>query len=171
MPRVLKVIVATVVFLMGLASMGMVSLKDSLERPEYCATCHQDPYYASWKGSDYLAATHARAAVPCQTCHRRSLGESVEEIVTELRGGYRLRKIKVSKERCLQCHSHPSYSEVIERTARGKLNPHEPHHYGEMDCAICHKMHRPSEDYCSYCHEPTASGEGWITKERKTRPL
>jgi hypothetical protein len=171
MPKVLKIGIATIVLLMGLASMGVVGVKDSLERPEYCATCHEDPHYASWKDSDHLARTHAKAAIPCQSCHRRSLATSVEEIITEIKGDYQLRKIRVSKDVCLECHTHARYSELIELTAHIKVNPHEPHHYGEMDCAICHKMHKPSEDYCSNCHEPTASGEGWIIKKGKTRPL
>ena len=79
-----KLIIAAVVFLFGLVSMGMVGLKDSLVRPGYCAYCHQDPHYSSWEDSDYLAATHAKAALPCQTCHPRGLGRSVEEIATQI---------------------------------------------------------------------------------------
>ncbi|NIN65562.1 MAG: hypothetical protein GTO63_12870 [Anaerolineae bacterium] len=30
-------------------------------------------------------------------------------------------------------------------------NPHDSH-YGEMECPLCHKMHRESEDYCAWCH-------------------
>lgn len=171
MPRALKIILAVAVVLTGLASAGMVGLKDSLERPEYCANCHQTPHYASWKDSPQLAATHGKAAIPCQACHRRSIGESAEEIVTEFRGEYRLRRIRVPKETCLRCHAHPTHSEVFERTAHLKRNPHDPHHYGEMDCAICHKMHRPPEDYCSYCHDPIVPGKEWVTKATKQRPL
>jgi hypothetical protein len=171
MPKVLKIGVAVIVLFLGLAGVGVVGVKDSLERPEYCATCHADPHYASWNDSGHLARTHAVAAIPCQTCHRRSLATSLEEIVTEIKGDYQLRRIRVSKDVCLRCHVHGDYSELIELTKDIKVNPHEPHHYGEMDCAICHKMHKPSEDYCSNCHEPTASGEGWIVKKGKPRPL
>jgi hypothetical protein len=56
---------------------------------------------------------------------------------------------------------------LVERTKHIKLNPHVPFHWPEMDCRICHKMHRPSEDYCSECHDPSASGAGWIIKEKR----
>jgi len=46
-------------------------------------------------------------------------------------------------------------------------NPHHFYHWGEMDCRVCHKMHRPSEDYCSECHEPSATSAGWTIQVRK----
>ena len=93
MPRVLKIIIAAIVFLIGLASMGMVGLKDSLKRPEYCANCHPDPHYTSWEDSDYLAAAHAKAAIPCQTCHPREPRQRRwQDIVTELKGDYQAEK-------------------------------------------------------------------------------
>jgi hypothetical protein len=166
-----KIIIAAIVFLIGLASMGMVGLNDSIKRPAYCAYCHADPHYASWEGSDYLATTHARAALPCQTCHPRGLGRSLEEIVSQIKGDYRLRRLRVSNEACLRCHAHSNYPDLITRTKHIKLSPHVPYHWKDMDCRICHKMHKPSEDYCSECHDPSASRPGWIIKEKRKGKL
>jgi hypothetical protein len=189
MPKAANIIVAVVLALVGLASMGAVALNDSIQRPEYCVNCHPDPYYTSWEESDYLAAAHARAAIPCQGCHPKSLVDAVANIVTEVQGHVRLRRLRVSKEACFQCHAHGNYAELIERTEYIKLdaslptessngdkppkawvaaqNPHNFYHWGEMDCRICHKMHRASEDYCSECHEASASGAGWTIQVRR----
>jgi len=189
MPKVLNIILVAVLSLIGLASMGTVTLKDSLKRPEYCVNCHPDPYYTSWEDSDYLAAAHSKAAIRCQTCHPKSLGAAMSNIVTDLKGNFRLRRLRFSKEACFRCHAHGSYAELIERTEHIKLNastpagpssdgdvskawvaaqnPHNFYHWGEMDCRICHKMHRASEDYCSECHEPSASGAGWVIQVRR----
>jgi hypothetical protein len=193
MPKVLKMIVAAAVFVTGLSSMGMVGLKDSLKRPEFCIYCHPDPYYTSWEDSDYLAATHARAAIPCQACHPRSVSTAMGNIVTQLKGSYRLRRLRVSKQACFQCHAHDSYAELIERTKHigpdpstiaepasdgersevwfAAQNPHKERHYGEMNCRICHKMHRPSLDYCSECHEAATSLAGWTIQVRRKGPI
>jgi len=189
MPKVLNIIAVSTLTLVGLASMGAIGLKDSLKRPEYCVNCHTDPYYTSWEDSDYLAAAHAKAAIPCQGCHPKSVGEAMANIVTELQGDVRLRRLRVSKEACFQCHAHGNYAELVERTEYVKLdasvptdpssngepekawvaaqNPHNFYHWGEMDCRICHKMHRASEDYCSECHEASASGPGWTIQVRR----
>ncbi len=189
MPRVPKLIIAAAVFLTGLASMGVVGLRDSVKRPEFCVMCHPDPYYTSWEDSEYLAATHAKAAISCQTCHPRSIGTVMRNIVTELKGSYRLKRMRVKKEVCFRCHAHASYAELIERTnyikpdgarrsepsAGGERspdwytaqNPHRAYHYDVLDCRLCHKMHRPSEDYCSECHEGATSDAGWIIQERR----
>jgi hypothetical protein len=193
MSRAPKMTVAVALFVTSLASMGVVGLKDSLKRPEYCVTCHPDPYYTSWEDSDYLAEAHARAAIPCQTCHAKSLGAAMMCIVTQMKGDYRLRKLKVSNDACLRCHAHQNYAELIGRTEYvdfnvstplgpslvgyeslawvASQNPHDSFHYGEMDCRICHKMHEPSVDFCSECHEPAASGAGWTIKVRKKGPI
>ncbi len=171
MPKGLKITIAVVLIVVGLASMGMAWLRDSSRRPEYCAQCHavMEPYYTSWESSDYLANEHAEAAIPCQSCHSRTMSDSLGEIVTYARGEYEtpLEEQEYSKEWCFQCHEHGSYEELIQRTEELELNPHDSH-YGEMECNICHKVHRASEDYCAQCHDPMATGTGWITA---TQPI
>ena len=189
MSKAVKTIVAVAVVLVALVSMGAVGLRDGLQRPEFCVLCHPDPYYTSWEDSGQLAATHAKAAIPCQTCHPRGVGTAVRNIVTQLSGDYRLRRMRFKKEACFRCHAHADYAELIERTAHigpdpGSVrdapkegersanwylaqNPHRPYHYGEVECHLCHRMHRASEDYCSECHEPATSAAEWVLKERK----
>ncbi len=189
MSKALKMIIAVAVILTGLASMGAVGLRDSLKRPEFCVLCHPDPYYTSWEDSERLAAAHAKAAIPCQTCHPVGVGTAIQNIVTQISGDYRLRRMRVKKEACFRCHAHANYAELIERTddigpdtgtvreapkdgersANWHLaqNPHRAYHYGEVDCHLCHRMHRASEDYCSECHEPATSAAEWILQERK----
>jgi len=161
MPKPLKISVAVLMILLGLISMGMVSLNDELKRPGYCANCHADPHFSSWEHSDYLADKHAKAAIRCQTCHPQTISKGAHNIFTRLKGNFKLRRLRVPKQMCFQCHAHPSYAELIERTSGTKRNPHKSH-YGEIDCRICHKMHQASVDYCSACHDPTASGTGWV---------
>jgi hypothetical protein len=165
MPKALKMSTVAVVVLLGLASMGMIGLKDALKRPGYCANCHADIHYGSWEHSEYLVHTHAEAAIRCQTCHPQDLSTGVHNITTSINWDHRLRPLRVPKNVCLQCHAHGSYEELVARTGEGERNPHDSH-YGEIDCRICHKMHRASIDYCSGCHDPTASGEGWVLKEK-----
>ena len=170
MPRGAKIITAAVLIVVGLASMGMIWLRDSSRRPEYCAECHvMEPYYSSWKSSDYLAHEHAEFAIPCQTCHPRTISDSLGEIVTYARGEYEtpLEEQEYPKKWCFQCHEHGSYEELIQRTEGLEQNPHDSH-YGEMECGICHKVHKASEDYCAQCHDPVAIGTGWITA---TQPI
>jgi len=40
-----------------------------------------------------------------------------------------------------------------------------------MECATCHSMHKPSEDYCAQCHEPVATGAGWTTEVTRTAEI
>jgi hypothetical protein len=189
MSRALKVIVAVAVLLAGLASMGAVGLRDGLKRPEFCVLCHPDPYYTSWEDSEHLAAAHGRAAIPCQICHPRGVATAVQNIVTQISGDYRLRRMRIKKEACFRCHAHADYAELIERTdhigpGAGAIreapkegersanwylaqNPHRAYHYGEVECHLCHRMHRASEDYCSECHEPATSAAEWILQERR----
>ena len=100
MPKAVKTIVAVAVLLTGLVSMSAVGLRDGLRRPEFCVLCHPDPYYTSWEASQHLAATHAKAAIPCQTCHPRGVGTAVQNIVTQISGDYRLRRMRVKKDAC-----------------------------------------------------------------------
>lgn len=161
MSKSVKLAVAAVVVILGLASMGMVSLNDGIKRPGYCATCHEEPHFRSWEHSDYLAQRHADAAIRCQTCHPQTVSKGVHNIFVRVRGNYRLRRLRVPKRMCLQCHAHDSYAALVERTGGRKKNPHQSH-YGEIDCRICHKMHQPSVDYCSACHDPTTRAPGWV---------
>lgn len=175
MPKLAKILVAVVLIILGVATMGMVGLKDLRQRPAYCANCHRKPYYNSWAASDNLAHAHADSALSCQRCHPQTLNDSLQEIEIYLKKGYRPSSIqkKTPDTVCLACHD--DRTALIERTksyliAGEKLNPHDPHTgvaaIGEIldsdtskipdtiECYRCHTMHNesPGIDYCYGCH-------------------
>lgn len=166
LPNVLKIVLAVIVGLATLAAMGTVWVKDSRKNPEYCAMCHEDPHYESWAGDDsvLLAHDHAQMGVSCQTCHGRTVGESLGEW-RDYFVGYEvpLRQRKMSMDFCFRCHG--SYEEIIPPTAPEVLgaerNPHDSH-FGQLECNVCHNMHRESVDYCAGCHPPVTDDPGWV---------
>ena len=142
-------------------------------RDRFCATCHiMDPYLESWQASDYGAYAHAVEDVTCLDCHEPTTQQQVDELVVYMQGDFEvpLDERQFGTEFCFDCHEpneHTSYEEVIQLTAGLELNPHDSH-LGEMECATCHKTHRPSEDYCAQCHGPVATGPGWTTEVTTT---
>jgi len=127
------------------------------------------PYLESWESPPLLANAHEEQGLACLNCHPFDIGQSVGEVVSFVRHDYEepLRERKYPQEWCFQCHEQVSYEEIIVLTERlveevGR-NPHNSPHYVEMDCGFCHKMHKPSEDFCSQCHGPMATGEGWVS--------
>jgi cytochrome c nitrite reductase small subunit len=166
-PSAMKIIVAIVCALLCLVGAGMVGLRDMAQSPQFCATCHVvKPYVESWQGSDYLAHTHAQLGIPCQTCHPQTIKTLVHEVVSQVRGNYDnpLSEIKVPKKDCFRCHG--DYASLAEKTSALERNPHNSH-WGELDCRVCHKMHKQSVDYCSQCHGPTTDLPGWKILEQK----
>ena len=152
------VVVAVLLGIVVVGGVGAVGFWQYHEQPEFCATCHiMDPYLESWQASDLGANAHAEYDVTCLECHEPTVEEQVNELVVYLQGDYEipLRELKYPMEECLQCHEHGSYEEIVEMTAdlveTVGANPHASH-YGEMECRLCHKMHKESEDYCAQCH-------------------
>lgn len=166
LPRVLKIGAAVVLFIVMLATMGAVVVKDSRKNPAYCATCHEDPHYESWANADsiHLAHSHAERGISCQTCHDRTLMESLDEWRAYV-VGYEvpLAERKWTTDQCLVCHG--TYARMIPLTTTEILgserNPHDGH-WGELECGTCHNMHRNSVDYCSGCHNPVTDSPGWV---------
>jgi len=149
-----------------------------------CGTpCHvMEPYYGSWVSSDYLAQKHAKSGIPCQTCHDRSIKDSVREVVSNITHSYEvpLKEQEFPAEDCFRCHG--DYASLIELTpgytVNGKkVNPHaykvepqaldpeaykadpeapDPHdtEKGELECYQCHKVHKESPGLasCYECH-------------------
>jgi len=148
---------------------GGVGLWEYHEQPQFCATCHvMEPYLESWEHNSLLANTHAQEDIDCLECHEPTIQQQVNELVAFVTNDYEvpLKELKVPQEECLACHEHGSYDELVEATAYMERNPHDSH-YGEMECRLCHKMHKPSVDYCSQCHEPLEieAEERWTTIE------
>jgi hypothetical protein len=148
-------------------ALALVTVKDSLSSPTYCALCHAQPYYTSWaQGPDDLAHKHAQLGISCQTCHGRDLGTAVDELVTHITGNYTvpLWERTLPMDTCFQCHD--SYEAVVPLTDPARTgaerNPHAGH-WGTLECAICHNMHRTSVDYCGGCHNPVTTAPAWET--------
>lgn len=128
------------------------------EEPRFCSTCHiMDPYLESWQGSDLGAHDHGQEGVDCLDCHQATVQQQVHELVVYVRGDFTepLQELRYSMAECFGCHEHGSYEQIIELTSNWEAsvgaNPHNSH-FGEMECRLCHKMHRESVDYCAQCH-------------------
>jgi len=129
--------------------------------PAVCGTCHvMDKYLDSYNHEGLLANTHKEAALVCKDCHHATLIESMREAFVFATGDYSYpfaeREEFGSAKSCLgECHGE--MEDVVALTAElEEYNPHDSH-LGEMECNMCHKMHRPSVSFCADCH-----GEGWI---------
>jgi cytochrome c nitrite reductase small subunit len=158
MGRRWKIVVAVLAAAVVVGGTGGVAFWRYHEEPRFCATCHiMQPYLDSWQASDLGANYHRLYEVECLDCHVPTLEQQVHELVVYVQGDYEmpLRELKYPMEECLQCHEHGSYEELAERTAHFEsvigANPHDSH-YGRLECRLCHKMHRESEDYCAQCH-------------------
>jgi cytochrome c nitrite reductase small subunit len=167
------VIIGVLLGVVVIGGVGAVAFWEYHERPEFCDTCHiMEPYLESWQESDYGAHAHATEGVTCLQCHVPTVDQQVNELVVYMQGQYAnpLVALEVSDEFCFDCHEsneHTSYEEVVELTADLELNPHDSH-LGELECDLCHNMHRVSEDYCADCHGPVATGAGWTTEVTRT---
>jgi len=154
---IVVIVVLCVVVVLG--GVGAVYLWEYHEEPQFCATCHiMDPYLETWQSAGYGAGSHAEYDVECLDCHVPTIEQQVNELVVYVRGDYEipLRELKYPKEDCYGCHEHGSYEEIVQMTAELEdtvgANPHASH-YGDMECRLCHKMHKESEDYCAQCHD------------------
>jgi hypothetical protein len=158
MSKTVKIILVAVVVLAVLGAGGGALAWQQSKNPAFCANCHIiEPYYEGWEDSDLLAHAHAEAGVECKDCHVTTPMDAAGEAFSYVTGSYEdpLKERKFPMEECFVCHEHGSYEEIIEMTSDLEeevgANPHDSH-YGEMECYLCHKMHRPSEDYCAECH-------------------
>lgn len=152
--------------------------------PSACGVCHFiQPYVDSYYESDFLDNAHAKAEdqVKCKDCHVTTLTQIALEGINFVLGNYELplETRKYSQEFCFACHGN--YEEIIELTKdlvepvlifdvnEGKLKTVEfnrhASHYGEVECSVCHKIHREQEDYCARCHSALDLGPGWIVPE------
>lgn len=58
----------------------------------------------------------------------------------------------VTAEPCLSCHG--PYEQLAEKTAKLRpLNPHASPHWGaDIECAVCHRQHASTRNWCAHCH-------------------
>jgi len=153
--RIKKILllVISVFILLGLGA-GLFLLPAS-KKPAFCASCHvMQPYYQSWENGNLLAHDHAENDLQCLDCHTKSLTDKMKEGVKFITGDYEepLTPLNFPREKCLQCHK--DFDQVIASTDHGgKENPHSPPHSNEMQCTMCHSMHKESQLYCTKCHD------------------
>ena len=136
------------------------------EQPQFCVICHiMQPYLDSWESSSMPVAIHAAEGITCLECHEPTIKQQINEVIVFVTGDYKipLRERKLPKEKCFECHDN--YEVLIPLTEEGfERNPHNSH-WGEMECHICHNMHRDSVDYCAQCHDPVTDAPGWVLPE------
>lgn len=152
MPRVGKIILAVLATVLAVAVMAVLGLEAQGRKPDHCAGCHPiEPYVETWRASDYEAGDHSQVGIGCLSCHPRTIGDELSEQVAYRTGNYRepLREVKVRQEVCLRCHG--DYALMGDRTADVVPNPHLSH-LGQVDCRVCHKMHKETVNYCFDCH-------------------
>ncbi len=182
-----------VVALSGMAILGVGGYDGTLkvfhDDPQLCAMCHViQPYYKSWLGSDFLDYRHTLKGrtvkesivagfdhkdVVCKDCHYAPPQQLVGELWNYFTGNYMnpLTERRFDTVECVKCHN--DNAQLIKLTANLELkypnlpkpgwNPHASH-FGEIDCRVCHRVHRPSVDFCSTCHGTTMTGPGWTQK-------
>jgi hypothetical protein len=158
------------------AGAGTAWLKDRIQTTEYCANCHViAPYYDTWKSSTFTAYTHAAVGLVCQDCHTRTLRDGLRELASNVTHSYQLplKDHNVSPDvECFRCHVSYEYLAGLTKDLRGPdgfslgRNPHDSH-WGPLECSVCHKMHKPSVDFCSECHGFPASGAAWSVTQRR----
>ncbi len=168
MPKVLKTIVAAVVTVIALGTVGLLVLRDLDRRPDYCASCHvTEQGVASWVQSDYLAYTHAVSGISCQRCHERNVLTLVREVTSTVLHGVQAPPpdFQFAGEDCARCHG--DIDQVASITENLPRNPHSSPHE-QQDCTECHKVHDASIDSCAACHEPTVLGPGWTAPQQSS---
>lgn len=158
---------AVLLIILAFVTIGLVQVKDSRKDASYCGSCHED-YYSGWvsEGDTHssLAHKHAEMSISCQTCHDRTMGESLTEIANYMTGNYStpLAETVLSNDLCLSCHGPAervkSLTSVI--ITRAELDFHDEHH-GSLPCGYCHNMHRDSVQVCALCH-PVQVEAGWV---------
>lgn len=141
-PAARALIAAITLFLSGCAA--VVTASTPTATPVSTPTATPDvPTFeeieASWKSSDTLGHTHLSSSeedITCESCH----------------GDVSPAEVSRPEDRtCLTCHGG-SVEAVIELTENQEPNPHPPSHMEQTSCTLCHRMHKPYRDPCSYCH-------------------
>jgi fumarate reductase flavoprotein subunit len=99
--------------------------------------CLFNPFYSVFSSVEaappFLADKHKVAGISCEGCHKENPPK--EQVATLV---------------CNKCHG--DQVKLAERTQKVIPNPHDSH-LGNVECGLCHHGHKPSEDYCSTCHD------------------
>ena len=167
--HIIAVIFFSVLILAGSQATGLAQENNPYQKaPESCTSCHViKPYVESWKNSAFLDHQHSKSGIGCLECHQLTAEQQKDNVTKFERKAFKtpLDQRQYPNDFCLRCHG--SYKEVAERTRDFQkknlsMNPHESH-YGEIDCSLCHKSHKPSVDLCSECHPAVVKKPGWTS--------
>lgn len=102
-------------------------------RMDRCLECHEEEGM-HLDGKISGSHLHLLRGVFCSACH-----------------GEKKIYVPVGTDRCLKCHINGQ--KIAELTNTLDPNPHDSIHYGQdLDCDLCHYMHKKSENYCNQCH-------------------
>lgn len=103
---------------------------------ETCVACHAPGTPLALLSAIPLDHHHLLSGVTCQTCHGSTEAAA-----------------PISTSQCLSCHG--PLEELADRTAEVRpANPHStPHGPTFVECDLCHKVHRESENFCAQCHD------------------
>ena len=119
MSNKVKLIIGIVLIILMIPVTGVVVVKDNMRNSSYCAGCHEDHYvsYTEPEEGYSLSHFHGEMGVSCQSCHQRTLGESVMEVVNYVTGNYYypFPESTLSMDNCFACHE--SYENVIALTS------------------------------------------------------
>ena len=89
--------------------------------------------YFSWAEQKMLLGDkHKEMGIQCESCHKENPPQN-----------------EVPRAVCQGCHG--DYKTLAEKTQKVDPNPHRSHE-GNLDCSVCHRCHKPSEDHCGSCH-------------------
>ena len=100
-----------------------------------CSGCHlatagkKPP--GTLRGKMPLSHAHQLSGVTCTDCHEKQRPAAAPE-----------------GQKCLACHA--GYKKIA-LTDKALHNPHDSH-MGELDCLLCHHVHKNSENFCGQCH-------------------
>lgn len=142
-----------VLFVLLVLANAIYALWEASYNPSFCSICHIiRPYVESYRTSEHTDNIHYQANVGCKECHVTTPIDALGEVVAYVTGNYQepLSERRVENDVCLTCHR--SYESLAERTAHLSRNPHDSH-WPNVRCTLCHKAHRPSENYCAQCHD------------------
>ncbi|MFO0581689.1 MAG: cytochrome c3 family protein [Anaeromyxobacter sp.] len=90
---------------------------------------------AAAAGEKFSADAHQAKGVSCADCH-----------------GKAKKKTFVEAERCLSCHG-PGEALAAKTAAVKPENPHASPHWGaQMECNVCHRQHKATQNWCDHCH-------------------
>ncbi|MGQ9665821.1 MAG: cytochrome c3 family protein [Anaerolineae bacterium] len=149
----IAITIIVALFVLLIAANGVYALWKASYNPSFCGICHIiRPYVESYRSSQHTDNIHYQANVGCKECHETSPIGALQEVVAYVTRNYDnpLRERKVESDMCLKCHR--SYQSLAARTAHLSRNPHDSH-WPNLRCTLCHKVHRPSQNYCAQCHD------------------